>query len=57
MGSIQIVSAIRDWHSSQVLGNGSISAPQIDYGIVKASVLTGKGKISLTGNAEKPSFL
>ena len=37
----------------KVLGNGSISAPQIDYGIVKASVLTGKGKISLTGKCRE----
>ena len=38
---------------AKVLGNGSISAPQIDYGIVKASVLTGKGKISLTGKCRE----
>ena len=50
LGSIQIVSPISGAaFQAKVLGNGSISAPQIDYGIVKASVLTGKGKISLTG--------
>ena len=54
LGSIQIVSPISGAaFQAKVLGNGSISAPQIDYGIVKASVLTGKGKISLTGKCRE----
>lgn len=45
LGSIQIVSPISGAaFQAKVLGNGSISAPQIDYGIVKASVLTGQRK-------------
>lgn len=53
LGSIQIVSPISGAAFQASTGNGSISAPQIDYGIVKASVLTGKGKISLTGKCRE----
>lgn len=54
MGSIQIVSPISGAaFQAKVMGNGFILARQIDYGIVKASVLTGSGKVSLTGKCRE----
>ncbi|HJG89455.1 GIN domain-containing protein [Barnesiella viscericola] len=54
IGLVQIVSPITGAaFQAKVIGNGSIMGRQIDYGIVKASVLTGSGKVSLTGKCRE----
>lgn len=54
LGVVQIASPISGAaFQAKVIGNGSIMGRQIDYGIVKASVLTGSGKVSLTGKCRE----
>lgn len=54
IGSIQIAAPISGAaFEAKVMGNGSIMARQIDYGVVEASVMTGRGKVSLMGKCRE----
>ena len=57
IGSIQISTPISGAaFKAKVMGNGSIMARQVDYGIVEASVIAGKGKIALAGKCREAEF-
>lgn len=54
IGSVQITSPVSGAaFQAKVIGNGLIAGRHIDYGIVKASVLTGSGKVVLAGKCRE----
>ena len=54
IGSVQITSPVSGAaFQAKVIGNGLIAGRHIDYGLVKASVLTGSGKVVLAGKCRE----